>query len=441
MQTKDLDIELAIEAFARGEFLVVTDDERRENEGDLVIAAQHVTPEALAFMVRHTSGVICVPMLGERLDELRLPPMVTANAEAHGTAFTVSCDLRHATSTGISAEDRARTIRALGDPSTTFADLSRPGHVFPLRYCEGGVLRRAGHTEAAVDLARLAGLAPAGAICEIANDDGTIAAGEALDRFAARHRLRKISIADLIQYRRRREKLVFRVAEARMPTVHGEFRAYVYESLLSGLQHLALVMGDLPGDPPLVRVHSECLTGDAIGSQRCDCGEQLHLALERIAAEGRGALVYLRGHEGRGLGLGHKLRAYGLQDQGLDTVQANLELGFPADSRRYGVGAQILVDLGVHSMRLMTNNPAKFTGLASFGLEIAERVPLISEPNLENVRYLSVKQEKLGHLLGFEQPPAVGELGTEGPEKQSPAGMAGRANEGATQEPRALGRN
>jgi 3,4-dihydroxy 2-butanone 4-phosphate synthase/GTP cyclohydrolase II len=409
MQTMRTDIDTAVKAFARGEFLVVTDDEARENEGDLVIAAQHVTPAALAFLVRHTSGVICVPMLGDRLEELRLPPMVTANTELHGTAFTVSCDFRHGTSTGISAQDRANTIRALADPSTTYADLARPGHVFPLRYCEGGVLRRAGHTEAAVDLARLAGLAPAAAICEIANEDGTIASGDGLDRFAAEHRLHRISIADLIRYRRRHEKLVCRVAEARMPTAHGEFQAYVYESLMSGLQHLALVQGDLDGEAPLVRVHSECLTGDAIGSLRCDCGQQLELALARIAAEGRGALVYLRGHEGRGIGLGHKLRAYGLQDDGLDTVDANLELGFSADSRRYGVGAQILVDLGVRRMRLMTNNPAKYTGLASFGLEIAERVPLLSEPTPENVRYLNAKQEKLGHLLEIEESPVRSE--------------------------------
>jgi len=399
------DIDTALKAFARGEFLVVVDDETRENEGDLIIAAEHATPEALAFMVRHTSGVICVPMLGERLDELRLPLMVTANSEVHGTAFTVSCDLRRGTSTGISAEDRALTIRALADPSTTYAELTRPGHVFPLRYCEGGVLRRAGHTEAAVDLARLAGLEPVGAICEISNDDGTMARGPQLDRFVAEHGLLQISIADLIRHRRRHEKLVRRVAEARMPTAHGEFRAYVFESLMTGLQHLALVQGDLGEGAPLVRVHSECLTGDAIGSLRCDCGQQLDLALEKIAAEGHGALVYLRGHEGRGIGLGHKLRAYELQDEGLDTVQANLELGFPVDSRRYGVGAQILVDLGVRSMRLMTNNPAKYTGLSGFGLEIVERVGLTSVPNPENVRYLRAKQSKLGHLLALDDEP------------------------------------
>jgi len=402
MTTSFADIETALEAFARGEFLVVLDDEDRENEGDLIVAAEHVTPEALAFMVRHTSGVVCVPMTGERLDELRLPLMVTANTESHGTAFTVSCDLRRGTTTGISAEDRAHTIRALADPSTTYAELTRPGHVFPLRYCEGGVLRRAGHTEAAVDLARLAGRQPVAAICEIANEDGTMARGEQLDRFAAEHGLLKITIAELIRYRRRHEKLVRRVAEARMPTVHGEFRAYVYESLLTGLQHLALVQGALDEGAPLVRVHSECLTGDAIGSLRCDCGQQLDLALARIAEAGQGALVYLRGHEGRGIGLGHKLRAYELQDEGLDTVEANLRLGFPADSRRYGVGAQILVDLGVREMRLMTNNPAKYTGLAGFGLEIVERVPLMLDPTPENLHYLRTKQHKLGHLLELE---------------------------------------
>jgi 3,4-dihydroxy 2-butanone 4-phosphate synthase/GTP cyclohydrolase II len=398
-------VEDAIRELGRGRFVVVVDDEDREDEGDLVIAAEKATPEAMAFMVRHTSGVVCAPMTGERLEELRLPQMVTANGEVHGTAFTISCDLRRGTTTGISAEDRASTIRALGDPSTTYAELARPGHVFPLRSCEGGVLRRAGHTEAAVDLARLAGLEPAAAICEIANDDGTMARGPALEAFAERHGLVKVTIADLIRYRRRHEKLVRRVAEARMPTVHGEFRAHVFESLLTGLQHLALVQGDLGGagaDAPLVRVHSECLTGDAFGSLRCDCGQQLDLALARVAAAGRGAVVYLRGHEGRGIGLGHKLRAYELQDDGRDTVEANLELGLPADARRYGVGAQILVDLGVREMRLMTNNPAKYHGLKGFGLDIVERVPLVLPPTSENVAYLSAKQRKLGHLLDLE---------------------------------------
>lgn len=397
------DIDAAVAAFGQGEFLVVVDGEDRENEADLIIAAEKVTPEAIAFMVRHTSGVICVPMLGERLEELRLPPMVQGNTDPHRTAFSVSCDLRRGVTTGISADDRARTISGLADPSTTYAELSRPGHVFPLRYCEGGVLSRAGHTEAAIDIARLAGLEPVAAICEIANDDGTMARGGSLDRFVAEHGLAKVSIADLVRYRRRHEKLVRRTAEARMPTAHGEFRSYVFESLLTGVQHLALVRGDLTGEAPLVRVHSECLTGDAIGSLRCDCGEQLQLALEKIAAADRGALVYLRGHEGRGIGLTHKLRAYGLQDEGLDTVEANLEQGLPADSRRYGVGAQILVDLGVRRMKLMTNNPAKYHGLAGFGLEIDSRVPLMSEPTDENVRYLRTKQEKLGHLLDLDQ--------------------------------------
>ncbi len=415
MSDSSADISTALEAFGRGEFVVVTDDEERENEGDLIIAAAKISAENVGFMVRHTSGVICVPMTGERLDELRLPQMVSANSEAHGTAFTVSCDLRSGGTTGISAADRARTIRALADPSTTYAELARPGHVFPLRYCEGGVLRRSGHTEAAVDLARLAGLEPVAAICEIANEDGSMARGEELDRFVADHGLTKISIAAIIRHRRRHEKLVRRVAEAQLPTEHGEFRAYVFESLLTGLQHLALVQGDLDGEPPLVRVHSECLTGDAMGSLRCDCGEQLHAALAHISAEGRGALIYLRGHEGRGIGLGHKLRAYGLQDGGLDTVQANLELGFPADSRRYGVGAQMLVDLGVRRMRLMTNNPAKYTGLGGFGLEIEERVPLIPAARPENLRYLRAKQERLGHLLelGADGDPAAEEASGE----------------------------
>jgi 3,4-dihydroxy 2-butanone 4-phosphate synthase / GTP cyclohydrolase II len=392
----------AVAALARGEFLVVVDDEDRENEGDLVIAAEHVTAERLAFMVRHTSGVICVPMLGDRLEELRLPLMVTGNTEAHGTAFTVSTDYRPATTTGISAADRAATIRALADPSTQFSDFSRPGHVFPLRYCEGGVLKRAGHTEAAVDFARLAGLAPAGVICEITGADGSIARGEELARFADEHGLLMVSIADLVRFRRRSEKLVRRVGVARMPMHDGVFEAYGFESLITGVQHIALVMGDPSAGAPLVRVHSECLTGDVLGSLRCDCGQQLNLALQRIAAAGHGVLVYLRGHEGRGIGLGHKLRAYALQDEGLDTVEANERLGFPADSRQYGIGAQILTDLGVTRLRLMTNNPAKYRGLAGYGLIVEERVPLATTPTPENLRYLTAKQRKLGHLLELE---------------------------------------
>jgi 3,4-dihydroxy 2-butanone 4-phosphate synthase / GTP cyclohydrolase II len=423
------DITAALEAFATGEFLVVVDDEKRENEGDLIIAAEKITETAVAFMVRHTSGLICVPMLGARLEELRLPPMVTVNTDAMGTAFTVSCDLRRGTTTGISAADRANTIRALADSSTTYAELARPGHVFPLRYCEGGVLRRAGHTEAAVDLARLAGLQPVAAICEIANDDGSMASGATLERFAAQHGIHKITIADLIRHRRSHEKLVRRVAEARLPTDHGEFRAYAFESLLTGLQHVALVRGEVRDAPPLVRVHSECLTGDAFGSLRCDCGQQLDLAMKLIADEDCGVIVYLRGQEGRGIGLSHKLRAYELQDQGLDTVEANLALGLPVDSRRYGVGAQILTDLGVRQMRLMTNNPAKYTGLSGFGLEIVERVPLSLDPTPENVRYLETKQRKLGHLLGFD-----GIAGSSVKRMSTPEAAAAEAEEAAVTE-------
>ncbi len=394
------DIENAIAAIERGEFVVVVDDADRENEGDLIMAAEKVTPEAMAFMIRHTSGVICLPLEGDRCDELQLPLMVANNTEAQRTAFTVSVDARAGTSTGISAADRAATVHALIDPETRPADLARPGHIFPLRYREGGVLKRAGHTEAAVDLARLAGAYPSGVLSEITNDDGTMARMPELERFAAEHGLQVISIADLIRFRRHREKLVRRVSEARIPTRHGDFTAYVFESLLDGVEHLAFVRGDISGNEDvLVRVHSECLTGDVFGSLRCDCGVQLDNALERVANEGRGVVVYLRGHEGRGIGLGHKLRAYTLQDEGRDTVEANVELGFPADSREYGIGSQILVDLGVSTMRLMTNNPSKYGGLEGYGLEIVERVPLHVEPNAENISYLRAKQEKMGHLL------------------------------------------
>jgi 3,4-dihydroxy 2-butanone 4-phosphate synthase/GTP cyclohydrolase II len=395
-------VERAIDAVQRGEFVVVVDDEDRENEGDLIIAAEKMTPDKMAFMIRYTSGVICLPMEGGRLDELQLPLMVsgTENTEGQRTAFTVSVDARHGTTTGISAADRCATVHALIDASTTAADLARPGHIFPLRYREGGVLKRAGHTEAAVDLTRLAGLYPAGVLAEIVNDDGTMQRMPDLEAFAAEHGLVLVTIADLIRYRRHREKLVRRVSEARIPTRHGDFTAHVFESLLDGTEHLAFVRGEVSGkDRVLVRVHSECLTGDVFGSMRCDCGVQLDRALERIARDGEGVVVYLRGHEGRGIGLGHKLRAYKLQDQGRDTVEANLELGFPADSREYGIGAQILVDLGITTMRLMTNNPAKYGGIEGYGLEIVERVPVHTEPNHENIAYLRAKQEKLGHLL------------------------------------------
>ncbi len=397
------DIENAIAAIGRGELVVVVDDADRENEGDLIVAAERITPETMAFMIRHTSGVICMPVEGARLDELALPLMVAHNTESQRTAFTVSVDARHGTATGISAADRATTVRAILDPGTRPEDLSRPGHIFPLRYRDGGVLKRAGHTEASVDLARLAGCYPAGVLAEVVNDDGSMARLPQLERFAETHGLQVISIADLIRYRRHREKLVRRVSEARIPTRHGDFTAYVYESLLDGVEHMAFVRGEVAGaDNVLVRVHSECLTGDVFGSLRCDCGVQLDLALERVAAEDRGAVIYLRGHEGRGIGLGHKLRAYTLQDEGRDTVEANVELGFPVDSREYGIGSQILVDLGITTMRLMTNNPAKYGGLDGYGLEIVERVPLRTEPTDENISYLRAKQDKLGHLLDID---------------------------------------
>jgi 3,4-dihydroxy 2-butanone 4-phosphate synthase/GTP cyclohydrolase II len=393
-------IENAIAAIGRGELVIVVDDADRENEGDLIMAAERITPEAMAFMIRHTSGVICMPLEGERLDTLQLPLMVANNTEVQRTAFTVSVDARSGTTTGISAPDRAATIKALLDPATRPDDLARPGHIFPLRYREGGVLKRAGHTEASVDLARLAGCYPAGVLAEVTNDDGTMARLPELERFAEEHDLQLISIADLIRFRRHREKLVRRVSEARIPTRHGDFTGYVFESLLDGVEHLAFVRGEVAGqDNVLVRVHSECLTGDVFGSMRCDCGVQLDLALERVAAEGRGAVVYLRGHEGRGIGLGHKMRAYNLQDEGRDTVEANVELGFPPDSREYGIGSQILVDLGISTMRLMTNNPAKYGGLDGYGLEIVERVPLNSVPTDENIAYLRTKQQKMGHIL------------------------------------------
>ena len=397
----------AVEAIQAGEMVLVVDDADRENEGDLIMAAEVATPEKIGFFVRHTSGLIVMPMLGERLDQLELPLMVQHNTETHRTAFTISVDGAKGTTTGISAADRCTTIRTLIDPDTKPADLLRPGHIFPLRYREGGVLKRAGHTEASIDLARLAGCYPAAVLCEIVNRDGSMARLPELERFAAEHHLRLITISDLIHYRRHREKLVRRVAEARIPTQWGDFAAFAYESVLDGEQHLALVKGDVAGKPDvLVRVHSECLTGDAFGSMRCDCGAQLEGALRRIAEDGQGVVVYLRGHEGRGIGLAHKLRAYNLQEHGRDTVDANLELGLPVDDREYGIGSQILVDLGITTMRLMTNNPAKYGGLDGYGLHIVERVPLETYPNPENLRYLRTKRERMGHLLDL---PAAGE--------------------------------
>ena len=395
-------IEEAIAAIARGEIVVVVDDEDRENEGDLIVAAEMMTPEKMAFMIRYTSGVICLPMEGARLDELNIPLMVEKgeNTEVQRTAFTVSIDYRHGTTTGISAADRCATVLGMLDPAARSGDFAKPGHIFPLRYREGGVLRRAGHTEAGIDLPRLAGMYPAGVLAEVVNDDGTMARLPQLEAFAAEHKLVLISIADLVRFRRRREKLIRRVSEARIPTAFADFTAHVFESIVDDTEHVAFVMGDVEGkEDVLVRVHSECLTGDVFGSLRCDCGPQLQLSMERIAAEGEGVVVYLRGHEGRGIGLGHKLRAYALQEQGRDTVDANLDLGLPVDSREYGIGAQILVDLGVTTMRLMTNNMDKYGGLQGYGLEITERVALLPQVNSENIAYLRTKQEKMGHLL------------------------------------------
>jgi 3,4-dihydroxy 2-butanone 4-phosphate synthase/GTP cyclohydrolase II len=394
-------IEDAVAAIGRGEIVIVVDDEDRENEGDLIMAAEFATPENIAFFLHHTSGVICAPVTRERARELDLPLMVIDNTESMRTAFTVSVDFRHGTSTGISAYDRAATIQALVDPSTRPADLLRPGHIFPLEAREGGVLKRAGHTEAALDLARMAGVYPAGVLCEIVNDKkDDMARVPELEGFADEHGLLMISIADLVRYRRQTEKLVKRVAEARIPTQWGDFTCYAYESVLDGEQHLAFVRGAVQGeDHVLVRVHSECLTGDVFASLRCDCGPQLHEAMRQIAEEDLGVVVYLRGHEGRGIGIGHKLRAYALQEQGHDTVDANLALGMPVDSREYGIGAQILVDLGITTMRFMTNNPGKYGGLDGFGLKITERVPLVTVPNPENIAYLRTKRERMGHML------------------------------------------
>jgi 3,4-dihydroxy 2-butanone 4-phosphate synthase / GTP cyclohydrolase II len=394
-------VEDAISAVRRGEIVLVVDDEDRENEGDLILAAECVTPEKMGFFVRHTSGLICTAVTEQRADELELQLMVERNTEAQRTAFTVTVDAIGGTTTGISATDRATTVRALVNPATRPSDLARPGHLHVLRAREGGVLRRAGHTEAAVDLARLAGHVPAGVLAEVVTADGIgMARREELVRFAREHDLVIVTIADLIRYRRRSEALVRRAAKARLPTKFGDFACYAYESIIEGETHLAFVAGNPTEDEAvLVRVHSECITGDIFGSLRCDCGEQLQSAMERIAAEGTGVVVYLRGHEGRGVGIVHKLHAYELQDGGLDTVDANVELGLPIDSREYGIGAQILLDLGVRKMRLMTNNPQKRGGLEGFGLEITERVSLETRPNKENVTYLNTKRTRLGHLL------------------------------------------
>lgn len=392
-------VEAAVAAIRAGRMVIVTDDAERENEGDLIMAAEKITPDAVNFMLRHARGLICVPVPQDRAKELGIPPMVRVNREVHRTAFTVTVDAAHGITTGISTADRARTIALLANPATEPDDLVQPGHIHPLQAVDGGVLRRAGHTEAAVDLARMAGLAPAGVICEILNEDGTMARGEQLIAFAQTHDLPTLTIAELIAYRREREKLVEKVEEIRMPTDFGEFQLHLYRSLLDGNHHLALVKGDISdGKAVLVRVHSECLTGDVFMSRRCDCGGQLHAAMERISTEGRGVLLYMR-QEGRGIGLPAKIQAYKLQESGLDTVEANAKLGFAADLRDYGTGAQILHDLGVREIRLMTNNPRKVVGLDGHRLRIVEQVPIVQPSNPDNERYLQTKKTKLGHFL------------------------------------------
>ena len=392
----------AIEDIRTGKFIIIVDDEDRENEGDLAIAAEKVTAEAINFMTKHARGLICLPIIGKRLDELRIPLMVQDNTSRFSTAFTVSIEAKHKVSTGISAADRAETIKAVLDLTTEPEDLVQPGHMFPLRAREGGVLVRSGHTEAIVDLARLAGLYPSGVICEIMNDDGSMARLPQLEAMSERFGIKIITVADLIAYRRRHERLVHQIAEAKLPTQYGEFTAIAYKSDIDPDEHLALVMGDISTEEPvLVRVHSECLTGDVFGSLRCDCGEQIDLAMQAIAKDGRGVFVYMR-QEGRGIGFHNKILAYALQDTGLDTVEANLALGLPPDLRDYGIGAQILADLGLHKIRLLTNNPKKVIGLEGYGLEVVETIPIVCSPNPYNLHYLETKQKKLGHRLGVQ---------------------------------------
>jgi len=395
----------AIEDIKAGKFVIIVDDEDRENEGDLALAAEKVTAKAINFMAKHARGLICLPVIGKRLNELRIPLMVSDNTSKFSTAFAISVDAKYGTTTGISAADRAQTIKVMIDPATKPDDLARPGHIFPLQAREGGVLVRAGQTEAIVDLARLAGLYPAGVICEIMNEDGTMARLPQLEVMADKFGIKIITVADLIAYRRRHEKLVHRVAEAKLPTRYGEFTAIAYKSDIDPDEHLALVLGDIATEEPvLVRVHSECLTGDVFGSLRCDCGEQIDLAMQNIAKEGRGVLLYMR-QEGRGIGFHNKMRAYALQDKGLDTVEANLSLGFPSDLRDYGIGAQILVDLGLHKIRFLTNNPKKIIGFEGYGLKVVEQVPIIATPNRYNRAYLETKRKKLGHLLEIPEAP------------------------------------
>jgi len=399
-ENKTVTVEAAVEAVRAGRMIIIVDDEDRENEGDLMVAAEKATPEIINFMARHGRGLICLPLTRERLDELQLPLMVSENTAPFQTAFTVSIDAKRGVTTGISAPDRARTVLAAVDPATKPEDLTRPGHVFPLQAVDGGVLSRAGQTEAAVDLSRLAGLRPAGVICEVMNEDGSMARMPQLEAISRRFDIPVLTIAELIRYRMHHETLVRKLEETDLPTTRGHFRIHVYEDTIRGDHHVALVKGEVGGgEPVLVRAHSQCLTGDTFGSVRCDCGEQLRLSMQMIEKEGRGVVLYILNHEGRGIGLANKIRAYVLQDQGADTVEANRKLGFKPDQRDYGIGAQILVALGVHRLRLITNNPRKFVGLTGYGLEIVERVPLEVPPNACNLRYLKTKKEKMGHIL------------------------------------------
>ncbi len=393
-------VETALEAVRAGRMIIIVDDEDRENEGDLMVAAEKITPEIVNFMATHGRGLICLPLTREHLEDLQLPLMVTENTARFQTAFTVSIDAKRGVTTGISAHDRARTILAAVDPATKPDDLARPGHIFPLQAVEGGVLSRAGQTEASVDLARMAGLVPAGVICEVMNEDGSMARRPQLEEMSRQFDIPILAIAELIRYRMHHETLVRKLEETDLPTTHGHFRIHVYEDTIRGDHHVALVKGDVGGDDPvLVRAHSQCLTGDTFGSARCDCGDQLRLSMEMIEKEGRGVVLYILNHEGRGIGLANKIRAYAMQDKGADTVEANRRLGFKPDQRDYGIGAQILVALGVRRLRLLTNNPRKFVGLSGYGLEIVERVPLEVPPNACNLRYLKTKKEKMGHIL------------------------------------------
>jgi len=399
-EKKTVPVETALEAVRAGRMIIIVDDEDRENEGDLMVAAEKVTPEIINFMAHHGRGLICLPLTRERLEALQLPLMVSENTARFQTAFTVSIDAKADVTTGISAHDRARTVLAAIDPASKPEDLARPGHIFPLQAVEGGVLSRAGQTEAAVDLARMAGLTPAGVICEVMNEDGSMARRPQLEEVSRRFGIPILTIADLIRYRMNHETLVRKLEETDLPTSRGHFRLHVYEDVIRGEHHVALVKGDVSGvEPVLVRAHSQCLTGDTFGSARCDCGEQLRLSMEMIEKEGRGVVLYIMNHEGRGIGLANKIRAYAMQDKGADTVEANRELGFKPDQRDYGIGAQILVALGIRRLRLITNNPRKFIGLAGYGLEIVERVPLEVPPNACNLRYLKTKKEKMGHIL------------------------------------------